>query len=114
MSSLPLLLGITAAIVLCVGGGWFLLDRNEARPPEPKATVVASPLEESEVVTTQINAPTSDLELNLRKARMATQADLLAVPGEQSALHFYSRVLEAEPGHALARAELDAVPGAGC
>ena len=51
------------------------------------------------------------VEINLRKARLAAEADMLTAPEGQSALHFYSLVLDADPQNALAEAELDAVLG---
>ena len=53
----------------------------------------------------------SSLESDLRKARMAAQAEILIEPRHQSALFFYSEVLKAAPDHEIANAELDAVLG---
>ena len=108
-SSLPLLIGITATIVLCVGGGWFLLDRNDTPALDPRETSPAQPETTSRDVETRVAATLTDLDMDLRKARMAAEADLLAIPGGQSALHFYGRVLAAQPDHAAARAEFDEV-----
>ena len=104
---MPLLLGITTAIVLAVSGGWFLLDNRDT--PQPVAIEVSAPAPKT-AATEDVRATSStELDMNLRKARMAARSDLLAYPGEQSALHFYGRVLAAAPDHAIARAELDEV-----
>jgi len=110
-SSLPLLMGITAAIVLCVGGGWFLLERNESSRIEPRETVAAVAETAAQDAEENVTTTTTDLDLDmdLRKARLAAESDLLAFPGSQSALHFYGRVLAAQPDHATARAEFDNV-----
>lgn len=107
-SSLPLLLGITAAVVACVGGGWFLLGQSDTAQIETSGAPNAVQQMSLRPVS-PVAAAISELEMNLRKARLAVESDLLAFPGEQSALHYYSRVLAAEPDHALARAEFDDV-----
>lgn len=124
-SSLPLLLTITGAVVIVVLGGWFFLNKESAEPvPEelPAAQVataaadpdiVAEPAEEPSIDTGE-NAElpaeaNSSVDVELRKARLAADAEILVLPPSQSALYYYGRVLEAEPGHAIAAAELDAV-----
>lgn len=67
--------------------------------PEPQTLLAAKPTE----------APSSSIEVGLRKARLAANAELLISPADQSAFHYYGQVLAAEPYHALATAELDAV-----
>lgn len=69
--------------------------------PEPQTLLAAE--------VTQ--APTPSIEVELRKARLAADADLLIYPADQSAFHYYGQVLAVEPYHALATAELDAVLG---
>jgi TonB family protein len=108
-SSLPLLMGITAAIVLCIGGGWFLLERNDSAHLDRSETIAPPPIPASLEVATEAAATATDINMDLRKARLAAQSDLLAYPGGQSALHFYGRVLAAQPDHATARAEFDEV-----
>jgi len=110
-SSLPLLMGITAAIVLCIGGGWFLLERNDAAHLDRSETIAPPPIQASQEVATEAAATATDINMDLRKARLAAQSDLLAYPGGQSALHFYGRVLAAQPDHTTARAEFDEVLG---
>ena len=120
-SSLPLLLTITGAVVVVVLGGWFFLyqeaDETETAPsevaaalPEPSATeeVVEVPTV-AEVQPEETTEPTTSTDAELRKARLAADADILVLPASQSALYYYSRVLDAEPGNAVAAAELDAV-----
>lgn len=114
-SSLPILLVIAGVVLLIVGGGWFLLDQDTAAPPEQSESSVAEteipfapdlPVAAPEPV---VQTPVTDIDAELRKARLAAEADILAYPQDQSALYFYSRILTADPGHEVARAELDAV-----
>ena len=124
-SSLPLLLTITGAVVIVVIGGWFFLNRQSAEPPpdERSAPQAAVANGSSEVIEETFEAPSlegeeeteppaeaaSSVDVDLRKARLAADAEIFVVPATQSALHYYGLVLEAEPGHAVAAAELDAV-----
>lgn len=108
-SSLPLLLGISATIVLSVGGGWFLLERNEAARVDTGNTAASLPQVTLEAEHSRQPEAATDLETLLRRARLAADADLLAYPARQSALHYYGRALAAEPANAVARAEFDAV-----
>lgn len=54
-------------------------------------------------------APTTLADAELSKARLAAGADMLVLPAEQSAIYYYGRVLQVEPDHDIAIAELDAV-----
>jgi TonB family protein len=124
-SSLPLLLTITGAVVVVVLGGWFFLNSETSDPvPEerPAAQVAAAeagpdivdePVEEPSTESEAIAEPPAEVagsvDAELRKARLAADADILVLPASQSALYYYGRVLEAEPGHAIAAAELDAI-----
>ena len=112
-SSLPLFLVLTAVVVVIVAGGWFLLGQQEAAPSEPanvpEVTAETPPQAPAVDETPAKDKPRKDLEAELRKARLAADADILAFPADQSALHFYGRVLTAEPHHAVANAEFDAV-----
>ncbi len=136
-SSLPLLLSITGAVVVVAVGGWFYLGQEDAPPPQaaPKASIVpaesfataeeTTPAEDAEAVlgaelaevpetTAEIVAApmvsdTSATDAELRKARLAADADILVLPREQSALYYYGLVLDAEPDDAVAAAELDAI-----
>ncbi len=107
-SSLPILLAITAAVILSVAGGWFLLQQDESAAIEPGDIPLANP-QVSTPEETENDASIPDLDAELRKARLAADADILAYPTEQSALHFYGRFLAAEPEHPVAAAEFDAV-----
>lgn len=51
------------------------------------------------------------IDSDLRKARLAAEAEILTDPANQSALFYYGRVLGAEPGHEVANAELNEVLG---
>lgn len=53
----------------------------------------------------------SAIDSDLRKARMAAEAEIFVEPEHQSAVYFYGRVLSAAPNHEVANAELDAVLG---
>lgn len=61
------------------------------------------------VVAAELPPPVSGVETELRMARMAADADVLIFPEDQSALHYYGLVLDAEPTNAVAIAELDAI-----
>ncbi len=136
-SSLPLLLSITGAVVIVAVGGWFYLGQEDAPPPQaaPMASIVPAesfatveektPAEDAEAVldaelaevpkttTEVVAAPTvsdsPDTDAELRKARLAADADILVLPREQSALYYYGLVLDADPDDAVASAELDAI-----
>lgn len=165
-SSLPLLLTISAAVLVTAAGGWFLLDDDfsapantavpvtetraapaaadvdspeteAARPgeePGPEAAVDATieglvsaePLEpdspepeiiesesiESESIESQsVESASQSLDANLRKARLAAEADMLAYPTDQSALFYYNQILEVDPGHEVANAEYETILG---
>ncbi|MDH3750031.1 MAG: energy transducer TonB [Gammaproteobacteria bacterium] len=136
-SSLPILLTISAAVLLTVVAGWYLLDDDfsvTTGVPGPAAdnSTVAAPngSAESELIEpvagdeqraesavealveeAKIEPAAARLDANLRKARMAAEADLLAYPAGQSALFYYDQILEIDPDHAIARAELETVLG---
>jgi len=119
-SSLPLLLSITGVIVVVAVGGWFLLNREPVDTP-PTATVDEVPVaEEGAVVDSELveepqpspeaaDEASADVNAELRKARLAADAEILIFPATQSAFYYYSRVLKADPAHAVANAELDVV-----
>ena len=108
-SSLPMLLGITAAVVVVAVGGWFYLEQAdapavepprqpdtfeslaEASAPEP-AEMVPSP-EETVASPEVVSEDTADVDAELRKARLAAGADILVFPDGQSALYYYAQVL---------------------
>ena len=105
-SSLPLVLVLSTIILVSAVVGWFLLNLN------------ASASDDAPVDTTTLLEPTGDatpsegpidIDLELRKARLAASADILALPAERSALYYYSRIMAAAPDHTVAGAEFDAV-----
>lgn len=115
-SSLPLLLSITGAVLAVAVGGWFLLnsDSGEVAPPaavEATAAEETVPAAEAEAeIEPAVDSDTLvDIDAELRKARLAADADILIFPATQSALYYYGRVLQADPENAIANAELDAV-----
>lgn len=135
-SSLPLLLSMTGAVVAVAVGGWFLLNQQSSAPdavagapveiPTSSAEATndgeqasddpATPVEvtDTDIDTDETTAAPADtdkfnLETELRKARLSADAEILVRPANQSALFYYSRVLEIDPRHAVANAELDAI-----
>ena len=131
-SSLPLLLAVTGAVLVVGVGGWFLLDQEPTPSAESRAAAMPTPLTdtagevagpaaqdvaapvdemdtEADVAATPGEEMTGDVDAELRKARLAADADILIFPPAQSALHYYGQVLEADPQHAIANAELDAI-----
>ncbi len=134
-SSLPLLLSITGAILIVAVGGWFFLEQEPSAvtAPQSRSVVETAPTVVSDdVVSTADAAPeaaepvgedspkldvaatateevSTDGDAELRKARLAADADILVFPPAQSALHYYGRVLEANPQNEVAIAELDAI-----
>jgi len=126
-SSLPLLLAITGAVLVVVLGGWFFLNQQtrstdvsdatsagnavtsiEDIAPE-KAETGANPATRAEPAAGTFEEPAANIDVELRKARLAADAELFVLPTSQSALYYYGRVLNADPQHAIAAAELDAV-----
>ncbi|MCH9694181.1 MAG: energy transducer TonB [Gammaproteobacteria bacterium] len=116
-SSLPLLLSITGAILLVAGGGWYLLNQD---PVTTTPDFAAAPTAEAtlpdtgEVVQEAADDAAEpvvepDVDAELRKARLAADADILVLPASQSALYYYGRVLEIDPQNAVALAERDAI-----
>ncbi|MDJ0709681.1 MAG: energy transducer TonB [Woeseiaceae bacterium] len=131
-SSLPLLLGLTGAVLAVVGVGWFYLDSEPASAPtEPAWTVSSEPEPPLDTVagdagsgssgesqeagdSTDLAAPVADepvtsVDADLRKARLAAGADILVFPESESALFYYNRVLQANPGDTVVTAEVAAV-----
>ncbi len=115
-SSLPLLLSITGAVVAVVAGGWFFLNKESVAPAdssevpfEPPAEVASGEALVDDVVAATNSIETAlDVEAELRKARLAAEAEILVNPPSQSALYYYGQVLKADPQHAVALAELSA------
>lgn len=130
-SSLPLLFGISGTILVVAVGGWFFLEQEEPVPASVQSASIAAQPEiglaaidnstepgEPETAVVEpgaapaievLDAPTTGVDAELRKARFAADADILVVPAAQSALHYYGRILDADPGHPIANAELDAM-----
>ncbi len=130
-SSLPLLLSITGAVVAVALGGWYFLYQESSAPlagadsgissprtamatnapDEPAAdthrTAEGTPDTEDAAVADAQDAP--DIDAELRKARLAADADILITPASQSALYYYGRALKADPQHAVAIAERNAI-----
>ena len=106
-TSSPIALGIAGAIVVSALGGWLMLI-NDASPE-----AIDEPTANSLLAIAPSNAPstesTIDVDVELRKGRLSADADLLVSPPGQNALHFYGRVLAADPDHQVANAELDAL-----
>jgi len=113
-SSLPLLLSITGAVLAVVGGGWYLLNQ-ESTDHDPSADVAsfeapdAIAIEEPAIAEATTDELALDVDAELRKARLAADAEILVLPATQSALYYYGRVLQGDAQHAVAIAELDAI-----
>ncbi|MGI9204722.1 MAG: energy transducer TonB [Woeseiaceae bacterium] len=163
-SSLPILLTISAAVLVTAAGGWFLLDDDFSEPVsntapagdaqlpvdtaaatapdstssedlqsqeldidgdlaeagEPRILLSDLPLDGSvEAVVTElalvepagVEMELQSKETNLRKARLAAEADMLAYPVDQSAMYYYNQILAIDPEHEVAKAELEATLG---
>ncbi len=137
-SSLPLLLAMSGAVFLVALGGWYLLDDEPPPPPVPMSaptlTVVEpqsaadenkelldeaspSPAADGADISVELPDPATalpedpglDIESEMLKAQLAADAEIFLYPEDQSALHYYGNVLDAEPGNAVANAELDTV-----
>ena len=120
-SSLPLLLTITGAVLVVVAGGWFFLGQepgDSESSPEDAAVTEAAPTPDGAVVDPTTDAKLdvqpaeqadANVDVELRKARLAADAEIFVLPANQSALYYYGRVLKAKPDHAIAAAELDAI-----
>ncbi len=122
-SSLPLLLGLTGAVLAVVGVGWIYLDTEPASEPAEPGWTISEPQEPqrdyaadepgSETVAdesaTAPEKPATSVDADLRKARLAAGAEILVVPESESALFYYSRVLDANPEDSVAGAERTAV-----
>lgn len=111
--STDFLLILAGVVIAGVVGAWFLLDGGEdAAPaletaPLPAPVVVEEPAAQAEGRTAEVSAQVGeDVAVNLSKARMAAGAGLLTEPAGQNALYFYTLVLDAEPEHEEAQAEL--------
>lgn len=117
-TSITILLVICIAVLASIGIGWFVLDSGDDPEPvaDPGLPSEAAPLptpvvEEESVEAVVEESPDAAVDTDLRKARMAAEADILTSPFEQSALYFYGNVLKADPRHEVANAEVDAVLG---
>jgi len=130
-SSLPLLLSITGAILAVAIGGWFALNRQTPAADEGTDVPVAAPMADTVPIVEAApseyaegaveNEPGTgatigrdqgalvNIDAELRKARLAANADILVLPPLQSALYYYGRVLDADPRHEIAIAELDVI-----
>ena len=116
-SPLPLLLSVTGAILAVAGGGWYLLNQE---PAETAAEYVARPVTATAALETASTADDAgrepeeaiavpDIDAELRKARLAADAEILVLPASQSALYYYGRVLKIEPDNGIALAERDVI-----
>lgn len=135
-SFLPMLLSITGAVLAVTAGGWLFLDQERPAASEYRPNPVVAPLASSLVRTdpehfeieevpvrakieanatlppppaTAVDEDAPNVEAELRKARLAADADILLLPEDQSALYYYGLVLKKNPGHVVAAAELNAI-----
>ena len=135
-NSTTILLVICVAVVVIVAGGWFLLDGGSSStaeeplferpgPAEPTTDeapagsaesapeVVAEEQPNSQPVANEQQPVDAQIEIdaNLRKARLAAEAEVILDPPGQSALYFYGLVLTQDPNNEVANAELSALLG---
>lgn len=108
-SALPLILATASAVVIVAALGWFLTgDSTNGTAQVPTSSQLAtSSAEESAKPAIQEQNPPIDIASELRKARLAANADMLVAPTQRNALHYYGRVLQADPQNAIAERELD-------
>ena len=88
------------------------VDESSGAEPAMAAASVAAPEPLQPTAAVAADEPTSisaQVESDLRKARLAAEADILSDPPDQSALHYYARVLDTDPNHEVAAAELNEV-----
>lgn len=85
-------------------------DNADTAAPEPAAEQLTSDADNADAIELEPTTPVL-VDSDLRKARLAAEADILVDPAEQSALYYYGRVLAVEPGHEVANAELNEVLG---
>lgn len=125
-SSLPLLLAITGAVLAVVVGGWFFLIQ-QTRAPDTDSAAAGNAVTGIEDISTEdpetgagptagvatpvdtFEEASTNIDVELRKARLAADAEIFVLPASQSALYYYGRILRADPQHAIAAAELDAI-----
>lgn len=107
-SSLYIMLFLCATIVVGAALGWFLLD-TDADVEEEAAVAAPEPESPATDLAPNDGAQAVDIDANLRKAQIAAAADMLIEPAGQSALFYYAQVIELDPSHAVATAELSAV-----
>ena len=107
-SSLYIMLFLCVTIVVGAALGWFLLD-TDADVDEEAAVVAPAPELPATDVEPSRSEQVVDIDANLRKARIAAAADMLIEPAGQSALFYYAQVIELDPNHAVATAELSTV-----
>lgn len=107
-SSLPVLLAISATVVLSAGIGWLFLGMETATEIDPED--IQPDLSQGAIIVEPGNVtPEVDIDATFRKARLAADANMLAEPRDRSAINFYGQILVVEPDNAIADAELDAV-----
>lgn len=107
-SSLYIMLFLCVTIVVGAALGWFLLD-TDADVEEQAAVATPEPELPAKDVEAGPSEQAVDIDANLRKARIAAAADMLIEPAGQSALFYYSQVIELDSNHAVATAELSTV-----
>lgn len=103
-SSVPIAVVITSVILASAASGWFLFRGDASAETARSNDVVPLQLATS---TGQSLAAVSqnDIDADLRKARLAADADLIATPPRRNALYYYRRVLNADSEHRVAIAE---------
>lgn len=104
--SSTLVLGVLAALLLVVGGGWlFLSFVGSGKTPAPSPIAAPAPIE----LPDENIDPKFDLEQNLDMGQMALDAGQLVEPADGSALYFYLSALAQDSENAEARRGLRSI-----
>jgi TonB family protein len=107
-SSVPIAIGIAGVILVSAASGWFLFKEDASAHAGGRDDV--APLQLANLTSPSVAAVGDyDIDADLRKARLAADADLIAAPPRRNALYYYARVLKADSEHRLAIAETAAV-----
>ncbi|MGI9238615.1 MAG: energy transducer TonB [Woeseiaceae bacterium] len=107
-SSVPIVIVISSVILASAASGWFFF--REDVPAQTSGSDESAPIQLASLAgPAMIAASQFDIDADLRKARLAADADLIASPPKRNALYYYARVLKADSEHRLAIAEMAAV-----
>lgn len=104
-SSIPIALVIASVILISAVSGWFLF--RDYSSTQASGGEAAEPIQLASLSSQSVAAVSQhEIDADLRKARLAADAGLIASPAERNALYFYGRILGVDSGHRLANAEV--------